>query len=172
MVHASDIKPLANLVLTQPCAVIFTLPAANVDEVREALRRGSVEVTAFDQDNKVALSTGTLLLIDNAIDPATATIRLKAMFANVDDVLWPGEFVNARVLVETATTRSPSPMPRSRTDRRGCSPGSWRRTTPRSHVPSRSDPPPEIRPSLPQAWRTAIASSRGDNTSCSRKPRS
>jgi membrane fusion protein, multidrug efflux system len=101
MVHASDVKPLANLVLTQPSAVIFTLPAADVDEVRKALRRGPVEVTAFDQDNKVALSTGTLLLIDNAIDPATATIRLKAMFANVDDVLWPGEFVNARVLVET-----------------------------------------------------------------------
>ena len=101
MVHASDIKPLANLVLTQPSAVIFTLPAANVDEVREALRRGPVEVKAFDQDNKVALSSGTLLLIDNAIDPTTATIRLKAMFANVDDVLWPGEFVNARVLVET-----------------------------------------------------------------------
>ena len=101
MVHASDIRPLANLVLTQPSAVIFTLPAANVDEVREALRRGPVEVRAFDQDNKVALSSGTLLLIDNAIDPTTATIRLKAMFANVDDVLWPGEFVNARVLVET-----------------------------------------------------------------------
>jgi multidrug efflux system membrane fusion protein len=101
MVHASDIKPLANLVLTQPSAVIFTLPAADVDAIREAVRRGPVEVTAFDQDNKVALSTGTLLLIDNAIDPTTATIRLKAMFANVDDALWPGEFVNARVLVET-----------------------------------------------------------------------
>ncbi|HTC02668.1 MAG TPA: efflux RND transporter periplasmic adaptor subunit, partial [Xanthobacteraceae bacterium] len=101
MVHASDIKPLANLVLTQPSAVIFTLPAADVDEVRKALRRGPVEVTAFDPDNKVAQSTGTLLLIDNAIDPTTATIRLKAMFANTDDVLWPGEFVNARVLVET-----------------------------------------------------------------------
>jgi membrane fusion protein, multidrug efflux system len=101
MVHASDIKPLANLVLTQPSAVIFTLPAADVDAIREAVRRGPVEVTAFDQDNKVVLSTGTLLLIDNAIDPTTATIRLKAMFANVDDALWPGEFVNARVLVET-----------------------------------------------------------------------
>ena len=101
MVHASDVKPLANLVLMQPSAVIFTLPASDVDEVRGALHRGPVEVMAFDQDNKTALSPGTLLLIDNAIDPATATIRLKAMFANVDDVLWPGEFVNARVLVET-----------------------------------------------------------------------
>ena len=101
MVHASDTKPLANLVLTQPCAVLFTLPATDFSDVREALKRGPVEVTAFDQNDRIALSTGKLLLIDNAIDPATATIRLKAMFANTDDVLWPGEFVNARILVET-----------------------------------------------------------------------
>jgi membrane fusion protein, multidrug efflux system len=101
MVHASDTKAIANLVLVQPCAVLFTLPAANLTDVREALKRGQVEVTAFDQDNRVALSTGKLLLIDNAIDQATATIRSKAIFANTDDVLWPGEFVNARVLVET-----------------------------------------------------------------------
>ena len=101
MVHASDTKPIANLVLDQPCAVLFTLPATNLTDVREALKRGPVEVTAFDQDNRIALSTGKLLLIDNAIDQATATIRLKAMFANDDDVLWPGEFVNARILVET-----------------------------------------------------------------------
>ncbi len=101
MVHASDAKPLANLVLTQPCAVVFTLPATDVTAVREALKRGPVEVAAFDHDDRVALSTGQLLLIDNAIDQATATIRLKAMFANTDDALWPGEFVNARVLVET-----------------------------------------------------------------------
>jgi membrane fusion protein, multidrug efflux system len=101
MVHASDAKPLANLVLTQPSAVVFTLPATDVTAVRTALARGRVEVTAFDNDNRVALSTGQLLLIDNAIDQATATIRLKAMFANADDALWPGEFVNARVLVET-----------------------------------------------------------------------
>jgi multidrug efflux system membrane fusion protein len=101
MVHASDARPLANLVLTRPSAVVFTLPATDVTAVRTALARGPVEVTAFDQDNHAALSIGTLLLIDNAIDQATATIRLKAMFANSDDALWPGEFVNARVLVET-----------------------------------------------------------------------
>ena len=101
MVRASDSKSLATLVLTQPSAVLFTLPAAVLGEVRAAMKRGPVEVTAFDQDNRVALSTGKLLLIDNMIDQATATIRLKAMFANEDEVLWPGAFVNARLLVDT-----------------------------------------------------------------------
>jgi membrane fusion protein, multidrug efflux system len=101
MVRASDSKSLATLVLTQPSAVVFTLPAVGLDDVRAAMRRGPVEVTAFDQDNRVVLSTGKLLLIDNMIDQATATIRLKAMFANEEDTLWPGEFVNARLLVDT-----------------------------------------------------------------------
>jgi membrane fusion protein, multidrug efflux system len=101
MIHVADTKPIVNLVLTQPCAVVFTLPGSNFTDVRETLKQGPVEVTAFDQDNRTALSTGRLLLIDNAIDPATATIRLKAMFANTDNVLWPGEFVNAHILVDT-----------------------------------------------------------------------
>ncbi len=101
MVHASDIKPIANLVLTQPSTVIFTLPAIHFADIREALERGPVEVTAFDQDDRIVLATGKLLLLDNAIDPATATIRLKAVFANNDEALWPGEFVNAHVLVRT-----------------------------------------------------------------------
>ena len=99
LVHASDVRQIASLVLTQPSAVLFTLPAQVLDDVRDAMARGPVEVTAFDQNNRRVLSTGTLLLIDNAIDPATATIRLKAMFANKDERLWPGEFVNARVLL-------------------------------------------------------------------------
>jgi membrane fusion protein, multidrug efflux system len=101
IVHASDQGALATLVLTQPSAVLFTLPARYLDDVRDAMARGPVEVTAFDQDNRRALATGTLLLIDNSIDQATATIRLKAMFANKDEKLWPGEFVNARVLLDT-----------------------------------------------------------------------
>jgi len=72
-----------------------------LDDVRAALARGAVEVTALDQHNARPLSAGTLLLIDNIIDQATATIRLKAMFPNTDERLWPGEFVNARVRVET-----------------------------------------------------------------------
>jgi multidrug efflux system membrane fusion protein len=65
------------------------------------MARGAVEVTAYDQDNLRELATGKLLLIDNSVDPATATIRLKAMFDNAGDRLWPGQFVNARVLIET-----------------------------------------------------------------------
>jgi len=101
VVHASDSASIATLTLTQPIAVLFTLPARTLQDVRDAMARGPVEVVAFDQDNRQALSTGKLLLIDNVIDQSTATIRLKAMFPNEDERLWPGEFVNARLLAET-----------------------------------------------------------------------
>ena len=101
MIRASDSKSLATLVLTQPGTVVFSLPATALGEVRAALKRGPVEVTAFDQNNRSALATGNLLLIDNIIDQAAAAIRLKAQFSNEDDALWPGDFVNARILVET-----------------------------------------------------------------------
>src|SRR6516165_5258309 len=101
IVHANDQGALATLVLTRPSAVLFTLPARTLDDIRAAMARGPVEVTAFDQDNRHALAAGTLRLVDNTIDQTTATIRLKAMFPNEDDKLWPGEFVNARVLLET-----------------------------------------------------------------------
>jgi multidrug efflux system membrane fusion protein len=100
IVHASDTAAIATLTLTRPSAVLFTLPARNLDDVRGAITRGPVEVTVFSQDNARALSTGTLLLIDNFVDQASATMRLKAMFANTDDRLWPGDFVNARVLLD------------------------------------------------------------------------
>ena len=103
LVRASDAGSIATLTRTQPIAVMFTLPAGSLDDVRDAMGRGDVEVTAFDQNNRRALSTGKLLLIDNQIDQTTATIRLKAMFENRDERLWPGEFVNARLLIETRT---------------------------------------------------------------------
>ena len=103
IVHASDQGSIATLVLTQPSAVMFTLPARALDDVRAAMARGPVEVIAFDQDNVRELATGKLLLIDSVIDQSTATIRLKAMFPNGDEKLWPGEFVNARILLDTYT---------------------------------------------------------------------
>jgi multidrug efflux system membrane fusion protein len=101
LVRASDAGPIATVVTVRPSAVLFTLPARDLDDVRLAMARGPVEVTAFDEDNRRALSTGTLLLIDNLVNQASGTIRLKAMFANDDDRLWPGNFVNAHLLLET-----------------------------------------------------------------------
>jgi membrane fusion protein, multidrug efflux system len=99
LVHASDAGAIVTLMLTQPAAVMFTLPARALDDVRQAMADGPVEVAAFDQDNRTLLGTGKLLLVDNTIDQATSTIKLKAMFANEDERLWPGEFVNARLLL-------------------------------------------------------------------------
>jgi len=101
IVHASDQGAIAILTQTQPTTVMFTLPAQTLDGVREAMVRGAVEVAAYDRDNVNLLSSGTLATIDNVIDPTTATYRLKAMFKNEDEKLWPGEFVNARLLLET-----------------------------------------------------------------------
>ena len=96
LVHASDARAIATLVLTQPSAVMFTLPMQVLDDVREAMARGPVEVTAFDQNNRRQLSTGKLLLIDNAIDQSTATSASRRCSPTTDERLWPGEFVNAR----------------------------------------------------------------------------
>jgi membrane fusion protein, multidrug efflux system len=100
IVHASDSAPIATLTLTKPAAVMFTLSARSLSDVRDAMARGPVEVTAFSQDNRRTLGNGTLLLIDNMVDQASATMRLKAMFDNQDEQLWPGDFVNARVSLE------------------------------------------------------------------------
>ena len=100
LVRASDPGGIAMLTMMQPTAVVFTLPSRVLPDVRAAMGRGPVEVTAFDQNNREALATGTLLLVDNTVDQATSTIRLKASFPNEDEKLWPGDFVNARLLVE------------------------------------------------------------------------
>ena len=100
IVHASNASSIGTLTLTKPSAVIFTLSARSLDDVREAMERGPVEVIAFSQDNKRELAKGTLLLIDNIVDQASATMRLKAMFPNEQDELWPGDFVNARLFVK------------------------------------------------------------------------
>ena len=111
IVHAADSSIIATLTLTKPVAVVFTLSARSLNDVREAQARGPVEVTAFSQDNVDPISKGTLLLIDNIVDQASATIRLKAMFANEDDKLWPGDFVNARVLIDVRRDALVIPAP-------------------------------------------------------------
>jgi membrane fusion protein, multidrug efflux system len=101
IIHANDQMPLVVLTQTQPATVIFTLPESMLEPLRAAMAKGPVQVGAYDQDNVAQLGTGQVLLIDAIIDQATATIRVKAVFPNEDERLWPGAFVNARVLMET-----------------------------------------------------------------------
>jgi multidrug efflux system membrane fusion protein len=102
VVHASDQGAIAILMQTEPSGVLFTLPAQTLDDVRAAMANGTVEVAAYDRNNVRLLSSGSLSTIDNLIDQTTATYRLKATFANGDEKLWPGEFVNARLLLNTS----------------------------------------------------------------------
>ena len=84
----------------QPIYVAFTLPQQNLSQIREPmLAHKTLEVIALDRNNQTMLSKGQLSVIDNQIDTATATVKLKAVFANDDYKLWPGQFVNVRLLV-------------------------------------------------------------------------
>ena len=84
----------------QPIYVSFTLPQQDLAQIREPmLAHKPLEVTALDRNNQTVLSTGELSVIDNQIDTTTATVKLKATFANDDYMLWPGQFVNVRLKV-------------------------------------------------------------------------
>jgi membrane fusion protein, multidrug efflux system len=85
-----------------PIYVSFTLPQQDLDLIREDVKSGGdLPVLALDRNNRTLLAKGTLSVVDNQIDPSTATVRLKALFPNLDDRLWPGQFVNVRLLVHT-----------------------------------------------------------------------
>jgi multidrug efflux system membrane fusion protein len=99
LVRATDNTPLAMIAQIKPIFVSFTMPQNTLDEIRQYQAKAPLEVVAFAGDNKTQLATGQLTLIDNMIDQATGTIHLKATFANVDERLWPGEFVNVRLVV-------------------------------------------------------------------------
>jgi len=81
--------------------VIFTLPEDVLPRVAQRMKQATLEVDAFSRDDQTKLSTGKLLTIDNQIDPTTGTAKLKAVFDNKDDQLWPNQFVNADLLLET-----------------------------------------------------------------------
>lgn len=102
IVHASDTGGIVVVTQVQPITCIFTLPEEALGGLAAALAAGPVTVVALSQDDKTELDRGTVSLIDNRIDATTGTIRVKAQFPNTGDRLWPGEFVNARVLVRTA----------------------------------------------------------------------
>jgi membrane fusion protein, multidrug efflux system len=95
IVHAGDTGGLVVITQLNPIAVIFTLPQQYLPEIADAARRGPSVVQAYDQDNLVKLGEGRLELIDNQIDQGTGSVRLKAIFPNGDERLWPGAFVSA-----------------------------------------------------------------------------
>lgn len=101
IVHASDANPMLILTQLQPIAVIFTLPEDVLPRVAQQMRHGTLEVDAFSRDDQTKIASGKLLTIDNQIDPTTGTAKLKAVFDNRDDKLWPNQFVNADLLLET-----------------------------------------------------------------------
>lgn len=102
MIKSSDAEGIVRITETQPCDVLFTLPDVQVPLVVGALRaaRGGARppVQAWDRDQQKLLGTGELLSLDNRIDAATGTVRLKARFPNADATLYPNQFVNARLL--------------------------------------------------------------------------
>ena len=101
MVHASDVGGLVVITQISPIAVVFTIPEDSLQPVLAKVRAGAeLPVEAYDRANRNRLAAGTLLTVDNAVDPTTGTVRLKAQFANRDDALFPNQFVNARLLLD------------------------------------------------------------------------
>jgi len=99
LVRATDNTGLVSITQLRPIFVTFTLPQDQLGRVRDSAKAGDVEVQAFSENDRERIASGKLTLIDNSIDAATGTIRLKATFANADEALWPGAFVNVRVVV-------------------------------------------------------------------------
>ncbi len=102
IVRAGDANGLVVITQLQPVTVIFTIPQDNLPGLMPRLRSGEkLPVEAYDREQKKKLAAGTLLTVDNQIDPATGTIKLKAQFPNADGSLFPNQFVNARMLLDT-----------------------------------------------------------------------
>jgi membrane fusion protein, multidrug efflux system len=100
LVRASDVG-IVIITEIKPIAVIFTLPQQQLAQINAAQARGPVTVEALDADGKTALDRGSLQVVDNQVDQTTGTVRMKAEFPNASLQLWPGQFVNVRILTET-----------------------------------------------------------------------
>ena len=101
IVHAADTTPMFVITQLQPIAVLFTLPEDNLQNVAKQMRASTLTVEAYNRDDQSKIASGKLLTIDNQIDQTTGTAKLKAVFDNKDDGLWPNQFVNIRLLLQT-----------------------------------------------------------------------
>ncbi len=102
VVHPTDADGLVTVAQVQPISVVFTLPAANIAQVQDALSAGAVAAVAYDQAGTTALDSGQLLLVNNQADPQSGTVQLKALFPNLQRRLWPGTFVNIDLTTSVA----------------------------------------------------------------------
>ena len=100
IVHATDTNPLLIITQLQPIAVLFTLPEDQLPTVAQHMAKNTLQVDAYSRDDQTKLATGKLLTIDNQIDQTTGTGRLKAVFDNRENALWPNQFVNVHLLLE------------------------------------------------------------------------
>jgi multidrug efflux system membrane fusion protein len=101
IIHPTDPNGLVVVTQIEPISLIFTLPAAELPQIQVQMAKGPLTVLAYSQDDKIKLDEGKLLLVNNQIVQTTGTIQLKATFPNTAHLLWPGQLVNARLLVDT-----------------------------------------------------------------------
>jgi len=102
IIHATDPNGIVVITQLQPITVVFTIPADRLPAVQQQTRGGhQLAVDAYDRDMKNKLATGSLLAVDNQIDQTTGTVKIKGLFSNTDNRLFPNQFVNARLLVDT-----------------------------------------------------------------------
>jgi multidrug efflux system membrane fusion protein len=111
IIHPTDPNGLVDVTQIQPISVIFTLPEETFPEIQAQMAKGTLAVYAYSQDGKARLDEGKLLLINNQIIQATGTIQLRADFPNAQRRLWPGELVNARLLLSTRPNGLTVPVP-------------------------------------------------------------
>src|SRR5208282_5882781 len=98
IVHAADTNGMLVITQLQPIAVVFTLPEDSLPQVMPKMRSGEkLQAMAYNRDKSQLLATGTLLTVDNQIDPQTGTSKLKAVFDNNENTLFPNQFVNIRL---------------------------------------------------------------------------
>ncbi len=110
LIRGGDANGLVVITQMRPISVIFTVPEAELPAVLDAYRRGKrPQVEAWDRSEASMLATGTLQTIDNQIDTTTGTIKLRAQFANTDEKLFPNQFVNMRLRVQTRARRDGHP---------------------------------------------------------------
>ena len=101
IIHPTDPNGLVVVTQVEPISLLFTLPQSELPRIQEQIAKGPLKVIAYSQDDKIKLDEGTLLLVNNEIAQTTGTVQLKAEFANTGHRLWPGQLVNARLLLDT-----------------------------------------------------------------------